>query len=582
MKTINNLSLIFVIALSVCGCNSGSSATANANSVNIQTISKSRVFLKQSYFNKPYGIAIDSTGNLYIAMADQNIIQKISATDHSISTIAGNGFEGKPVSGNLATSEPLSLVRKKYVSSAKGAMQSKSSSTATSFYGSVAIDGADNVYIADTNNNQIEKVDHTTGLMTVVAGGGSGSPLNGAQATSVTLSGPTGIAIDANNNLFIADNGNLEVEEVNLNRGVINIVAGGGNNTPGLTAESSTSVSIMPYGVATDNNRNIYITDTMNEYVEKINLSNKNLIVVAGNGTAGVPTPGASTNSALGSNITGITLDSAGNIYVADSSNNEIEKISSTNMLSVIVGNGQNGYPYSANPTTSSLSKPHSVAVDQKGNLFVADTDNQIIEKYSIDGDFYINYGTGFIRLVGAFQCVNDAVTSNKCGCLYDPQSGNTWYAGIKSGYLTNWLANGSDVIAFNGKNHCGLNNWHIPNLTTPAWGNTPYSLQPIVISAKKPGGSLSSLVVDAETKDDKSVFHLLNNGFYTDYGDLVPQLNGYWINASSGSYIYSNQSFGWMVLNYDNNNYSQMIAEPQMFIKNNISLAGKVLLISN
>lgn len=585
IKSLNHLLLISIASTIIYGCNSGGGSSASGVNLLNQTphqVSILKAKLGSSYLNKGYGIAVESNGNLYVSMADQNIIQKIDATDSTVTTIAGNGNVGKPLSGQMANTQPLSLKVSRAVVSRDTYLKSPPT---TSFYGSIAVDDKGNLYIADSGNNQIEKVDHTNHIMTVIAGGGNPkeSPSTTAQkATSVSLSRPTGVAVDNKNNLlYIADNGNFEIEKVTLATKELKVIAGGGNNNPSTTSQSATTVSIMPYGITTDKTGNLYITDQMNNQVEKINTTSKNLIVIAGNGNAGVPTPGTATDSPLGGSIDGIAIDDNGNLYVADSSNNMVEKVANGN-LSVVVGNGVAGYPYYSIPTKSSISKPHGVAVDGIGNLYVADTDNQIIEKYSINNNFYINFGAGFIQLSGPFQCVNDNVTGKSCGCLYDPQSGYTWYAGIKNGDLPDWLANGNALTAFNSKNHCGLQ-FHLPNITTPSWGTSPYMLQPILVETQSPGGSISSLVKLANLEDNSNSFHLLNNGFYADYGSSTPE-DVYWLNDSSGLYTGSNTNFGWALLNYDSESASnrQMIAEPQMFMQDNNDILGKILLVSD
>lgn len=561
------------ICIGMCGCNSGGSIvpTSQENTIS-RTVARKTMHLGQSYLNKAYGIASDSSGHVYLAMADQNIIQKISVSDGSILTVAGNGFVGKPVTGKPATTESLNLVAKR---------NNSQLSSQKSFYGSIAIDKNDNIYIADIGNNEIEKVDHKTGIMTVVAGGGNSNPANGIPATSVELSSPTGVAVDANDNLYIADNGNGLLEQIT--KGKLNIIAGGGNNTPSAKSESATSVSIMPYGVATDSDGNVYITDQTNNFVEKIDISTNMLSVIAGNGNNGVPVTGVATDSPLGSNIDGLSVDGKDNVYIADASNNEIEKIES-GQLSVIVGNGQNGYPYLGIPTKSSLSKPHGVGVDKSGNVYIADTNNQIIEKYSTTTNkFYINYGTGFIRLVGAFQCVNDAVTGNKCGCLYDPQSGYVWYAGIKTGYLTNWQINGNAINTFNSKGHCGINNWHLPKIVTPSWSGNPYDTMPLVdIYPQAPGGSLSALALASVTINGTESFHLLKNGFYKDSTDDAPsdQLGGYWLNNPNGTYKYMGDIWGYALgIGYGN---MGAVASKFTFNGGTQEAGGRILLVSN
>lgn len=531
--------IIFVVCFLICSCNSGGNIPiVSQNNVLNNKTHKQQIVIKlsQSYLNKAYGISTDGNGNLYVAMADQNLIEKFNVINNKVTIIAGNGNTGKPLSGQDASTQPLHLtsIIKPKSTTAKGNSYLKSFSS-KSFYGSIAADSLGDVYIADSGNSQIEVVDHVTGIMSVIAGGGSGAPSSNPQiATNVELSSPTGVALDNNNNLYVADSGNFVVEKINLITGMLNVVAGGGNNNPTLTPQLANTVSIMPYGVATDKEGNVFITDQLNSFVEMINLASQQLSVIAGNGSSGLAIPGVATSSPLGSSIDELSVDVNNNIYVADASNNEIEKITN-GQLSIIVGNGQNGYPYFANPTKSSLSKPHGVSVDQAGNIYIADTNNQIVEKYSqSSNEFYIDYGVGFIKLVGPFQCVNDPVSGNKCGCLYDPQGGNTWYSDIsQSGLIQDWSAGGAALANFNLTRHCGLNNWHLPSAPNALYAR---------YSPTFPGGEWSSLfnlaLQDGYSSSNLFVIWMLLNGFTM---LNTPADSGYITYMSSGTYSSQN-----------------------------------------
>lgn len=313
--------------------------------------------------NYPYGIAVDKSENVYIADTDNARIRKITASTGIISTVAGNGTTGYAGDGGAATSAELDRP-----------------------YG-VAVDGAGNIYIADTTNVRIRKVTASTGKISTIAGNGHvGYTGDGGRAIAAEMEYVYGIALDSSGNLFLADTENCVVREVNTS-GVIETVAGthttcafAGDGGPATSAELDD-----PYGVAVNTVNGvdqIYIADYGNLRVRKAALGG-NISTVAGNGdlyyAAGTPANGVFLNAP-----DGVTTDASGNVYIADLGNAIIRKVvASTGDISTIAGvpltGGHNG---NGGPATSAdLSNPRKAIVDSSGNVYIADEANCAIRK---------------------------------------------------------------------------------------------------------------------------------------------------------------------------------------------------------
>ena len=291
------------------------------------------------------------------------VFVKVSASTGLISTVAGNGVFGYNGDGIAATSAELS--------SPTG----------------VAVDGAGNIYIADFGNNRIRKVSASTGLISTVAGNGTqGYNGDGIAATSAELDLPVGVAVDGAGNIYIADFGNNRIRKVSASTGLISTVAG--NGTQGYNGDgiAATSAELnYPVNVAVDDAENIYVGDTNNDRVRKVSASTGLISTVAGNGTQGYNGDGIAATSAGLYFPDGVAVDSAGNIYIADAGDNRIRKVSaSTGLISTVAGNGTQGYNGDGIAATSAqLYNPNGVAVDSAGNLFIADYSNQRIRKVS-------------------------------------------------------------------------------------------------------------------------------------------------------------------------------------------------------
>ncbi|HSY35669.1 MAG TPA: hypothetical protein VK814_07970 [Acidobacteriaceae bacterium] len=287
--------------------------------------------------NSIYGMALDSTGNIYIADAASEVIRKVTVSTGIITTVAGTGSGGYSGDNGPAVSAQLN------------------------FPFGIAIDSANNLYIADRGNNVIRKVTASTGIITTIAGNGSAAfSGDGGLAALASLYGPENIAIDASGNLFVADFENSRIREISASSGIITTVAGGGKST--AEGVAATSATISPDCVAIDNSGNLYLCNRDIEGIQKVALSTGLLSLVAGNGTYGETGNGGPATAAELSTPFGIALSSTGDMYVADYASGSVRRIDlSTGTIDSV-----------ASPPT--FQSPTALALNAAGNLYVADT----------------------------------------------------------------------------------------------------------------------------------------------------------------------------------------------------------------
>ena len=264
-------------------------------------------------------------------------------------------------------------------------------SSALSLPSGVAVDAQGDVYIADTDNSDVEKVT-PSGTLSIVAGDGNpGFPTAGPASNSQLFA--QGIAVDASDNLYVADYQASEVVKISAT-GTLSIIAGNSGGSGRPTPGSATASSLgEPWGIAVDAAGDVYIADYSNQVIEEVTPSGT-LSIFAGTGTAGAPTPGPATASDL-NYPTGLAIDSQGNLYVADSVNSMIEKITPSGTLSIVAGNGTAAAPVPGPASSSPLDNPFGVAVDAAGDIYISDTSNNEIEEVTPAGTLSIIAGDG-------------------------------------------------------------------------------------------------------------------------------------------------------------------------------------------
>jgi NHL repeat len=310
----------------------------------------------------PDEAALDTLGNLYIADEGNCRIRKVTASTRIISTVAGDGTVGYSGDGGPATSAELN--------GPTGA----------------AVDSAGNIYIADAWNNRVRKVTVATGIITTVAGNGTaGYSGDGGPATSAELQtqyGGGAVALDAAGNIYIADSTNNRIRKVTVATGIITTVAG--NGTTGYSGDGGAATSAElddPHGVGLDSAGNIYIADTYNNRIRKVTVATGIITTVAGDGTEGFSGDGGPATSAEIAVPLGVSVDSAGNLYIGDYGNDRARKVTaSTGIISTLAGTGTPGYNGDGIVATGAeLYFPHTVTVDSAGNVYIGDRNNERI-----------------------------------------------------------------------------------------------------------------------------------------------------------------------------------------------------------
>lgn len=302
----------------------------------------------EASFSNMMSLAIDEFGNIYVADSHNNQIRKISP-DGMVTTFAGTGAVG------FADGEAAKA----------------------SFFNpaGVAVDKNDNVYVADTHNSLIRKI--SPGGQVTTIGGIRPDGKKYGSSEIVQFDNPAGIAVDTSGNIYVADWAKDMIRKISPSGKITNIA---GNGNPGSTNGKDSSASFyLPGGIAVDRSGNIYVSDTYNNMIRKISPSGI-VITIAGKKNKGAA-DGKDTAASF-SHPAGITVDKSGNLYVADVENNKIRKISPDGVVSTLAGTGVRGST-NGDITTASFNRPYGVAVDQQGDIYVADYQNNLIRKIS-------------------------------------------------------------------------------------------------------------------------------------------------------------------------------------------------------
>ena len=299
-------------------------------------------------FDDPVGVAADAAGNIYVGDFDNHKIRRVSPFGE-VSTFAGSGTQGS----------------------------NDGTGTAASFLGptGVAVDGDDNVYVADYGNHTIRKIS-PAGEVTTFAGSGSPGSADGT-GTAASFDLPHGVAVDTDGNVYVADFGNHTIRKITP-AGEVTTFAGSGS--PGSSDGTGTAAEFdSPRAVALDTDGNIYVADALNHAIRKITPSGE-VTTFAGDGMIGSDDgPGTVASFNFPS---AVAVDADGNVYVTDTNNHSIRKITPSGEVTTLAGNGTDG-AQDGTGATATFSSPFGVMVDATGNLYIADRGNHTIRKIS-------------------------------------------------------------------------------------------------------------------------------------------------------------------------------------------------------
>ena len=294
----------------------------------------------------------------------------------------------------------------------------------------LAADSRGNLYIADWGNRRIRKV--SAGVITTVAGNGFGG-FNGdnQSATSATLYGPWAVAVDSGGNLYIADGNNFRIRKVSPSGNITTIA---GNGTSGFSGDGGPATSAEfgnVYGIAVDSAGDVYIADSDNSRVRKVSAAGI-ITTVAGNGTLGFSGDGGAAVNAEFTQLNGVAVDSSGNILIADSANNRIRKVSS-GVITTVAGTGLPGFFSDGGLAfQAQLNAPLAVAADNSGNFYIADSRNFRVREVSaadvidtIAGNGIETYSGDGGAAVSAQRAAPSGVAADSNGNVYIADTGD-------------------------------------------------------------------------------------------------------------------------------------------------------------
>jgi sugar lactone lactonase YvrE len=438
----------------------------------------------------PCGLAVDTFGNIYFSDIGNDRIRKIDGTTGIISNYAANGVSGFSGDGGPAVSAQISTPEGLAINPAGNLLicdpdnnrirQVNPAGTMSTFAGqsalfgenfnaidaqlsgpaNIATDAAGNIYIADANNNRIRKITASTGIITTVAGSGTAGTSDGYNgdnrtALSANIYAPTAVTVDAAGNIYIADNSNNRVRKVSTT-GIITTVAGTG--TAGYSGDASAAITAKlngPSGVAVDAAGNVYIADQLNHRIRKVDLSGI-INTVAGTGTGGYTGDGSSAISAQLNYPSDIALDTIGNLYVCDYSNSCIRKVDTSGIITTFAGTGTAGFSGDDGPASAArLSYPNGIKTDRYGDLIIADQYNNRVRIVYADGTITTIAGDGVAGFSGdggpalAAKLYNAAgVAVNNAGDLFIADRGNNRIRKMQAVLATPQIAKNTSALS--------------------------------------------------------------------------------------------------------------------------------------
>jgi sugar lactone lactonase YvrE len=330
--------------------------------------------------NEPIGIAIDASGNVYVANVGDSTVRKITPAG-VVLPLAGKPYNSGGADGTGITAR---------FNCPQG----------------VAVDSNGNVYVADSDNSTIREIT-PSGVVSTLAGLMNSNACVDGKGSAARFYDPTGVAVDAGGNIYVADTSNDSIRKITP-AGLVGTFAGSPGNSGKADGVGSAALFNSPNGVAVDENGNVYVADTGNNTIRRITPAG---VVSTLAGIAG------STGSADGygsvamfNQPRGVAIDKSGNVYVADSSNSTIRKITPAGVVSTLAGSPGTSGSADGIGSAANFSYPHGVAVDASGDVYVADTNNRAVRKVTPSGVVSTLAGDGTQGIYGATGVAVDAI----------------------------------------------------------------------------------------------------------------------------------------------------------------------------
>ena len=300
-------------------------------------------------FNKPQGVVVDANGNVYVSEYSGNKIRKITP-EGVVTTFAGSSSSG--TSNGTGTAARFSRPN------------------------GLAIDASGNIYVADEWNHRIRKIT-PAGVVTTFAGSSSGS--NNGTGTAAQFNYPSGVAVDGNGNIFVCDRSNHLIRKI-TSAGVVTTFAGSGSNG-NVNGTGTAATFFNPTGIAIDANDNLYITDYSNHSIRKITSAGVVTTLAGPVGSTGTwGTTNATGTSARFNYPYHIVIDSHGNIIVTELNGQRLRKITTAGVVTSYVGSTTSGST-NAVGTSARFSSPRGLGIDTDDNIFIADYNNNLVRK---------------------------------------------------------------------------------------------------------------------------------------------------------------------------------------------------------
>ena len=320
----------------------------------------------QADLDNPSGVAVDRMGNVYFADTFNHRIRRVDLLG-AITTIAGTGEDG--FNGDIGPAAMAQLDRP---------------------FG-VAVDSAGIVYFADAFNHRIRRVDPSGAISTIAGAGGWGYGGDGGPAIAARLDLPTSVAVDEAGNVYFADTENDRIRRVDPS-GVIATVAGTGQS--GFNGDGGPAVQAQldtPYGVAVDKAGNVFVADTFNHRIRRVDSSGA-ITTIAGNGERGFGGDGGPAVEAQLNEPRGVAVDAGGAVYFSDEGNDRIRRVDPSGSIATVAGTEGNGFNLESGPADQAqMDNPEGVAVDVLGNVYFADTFNERVRMLSPTGEPFQN-----------------------------------------------------------------------------------------------------------------------------------------------------------------------------------------------